>query len=330
MRLESVLITGAGGFIGSHLAEDQLRRNRSVKALDVNLRNLAPLRGKSICQLIEGDIRDEALLERIVPGTDIIFHLASAHLELNKPESYYWQTNVQSIRGLMKASHRHGVRRFVHCSSVGVYGPLAELPANEQTPCRPEILYEKTKLAGEAELRKSYGDFPVPYVILRPAWVYGPRCRRTHKLFRAIKKGRFLVVGTGDNLRHPVYVGDMLEAFELAATQEAVTGETFVIASSEAVRLKDIIGEIARIQGVRIPMVRIPLAAMKPVAAVVEAVFKALGKEPPFSRRSLKFFIESSSFDINKARGLLGFHPKVDLKKGLAETLEGFREMGLI
>jgi nucleoside-diphosphate-sugar epimerase len=325
-----VLITGAAGFIGSHLVEDQLQKGREVVAMDLAVDNLSHLRGHKNCRLVQGDIRDEELLDRLVPGTDCLFHLASAHLEVNKPESYYWDVNVGALRNLLAISSRHQVKRFVHCSSVGVYGRISKLPADENTTCQPEILYEKTKLAGEKDVLAAYHQTGLPIVILRPAWVYGPRCPRTLKLFRTIKKGRFLMVGGGENFRHPLYVSDLLRAFELAAGEEAAIGEIFVIASSEPVSVRNLTSKIAKFQHASIPAVKLPLGLTRFLASVVESAFTASGKEPPFSSRSLKFFTDNAAFDISKAQKILNFSPSVELDDGLRAASEWYVNKGLL
>lgn len=324
--MKKVLITGAGGFIGSHLVEDQLRRNNHVTALDINLDRLAHLAGRENCQLVIGDIKDDALLKKVVPGIACIFHLASAHLEVSKSESFFWETNVNALKRFLAIADENGVKRFVHCSSVGVFGKLASLPADENSPCRPDILYEKTKLAGENEVVAFSKNHRLPIVVLRPAWVYGPRCPRTQKLFRTIKKGRFFMVGSGKNLRHPIYITDMSEAFHLAAEGDTASGEIFIIASTEALPLKTLVREIARVQGAHLPAFSIPLPLMRIMCALVERLFKTLGKEPPFSSRSLKFFTESSAFDISKAQKMLHFQPRIDLHKGLSLTNDWIKE----
>lgn len=329
--MKTVLVTGAGGFIGSHLAEDQLKKNRLVKAFDINLDRLSHLSSNDRCQLITGDIRSEDLLKKIVPGIDCIFHLASAHLEVSKPESYYWETNVEAVRRFLEIAQGAGVKRFVHCSSVGVFGKIKELPANENSPCAPDILYEKTKLAGEKEVLDFSKDAKIEVIVLRPAWVYGPRCPRTLKLFRTIKKGRFFMVGDGQNFRHPIYISDMVDAFELAATQgNSILGQPFIIAYSQATPLKTLVHEIARVQEAKILPFSVPLPLMIMACVVIEKIFDQLKKEPPFSTRSLKFFTESSSFDISRARNLLGFQPKISLRKGLALTNDWFMENRLL
>jgi len=327
---ETALVTGAGGFIGSNLVDDQLARGRRVIAIDVHLDRLDHLRSNPACQVYAGDVRGAGFMSRVIAGSDIVFHLASAHLEVAKSEAYFWETNVEAVQSLLENARNAGVRRFVHTSSVGVYGPLATLPADESSMCHPDILYERTKLVGEETVKRFVKDTGFPAVILRPAWVYGPRCPRTLKLFRTMKKRRFVMVGEGENLRHPIHIRDMLTAFELAATRAGIEGETFVVASDQAVRLKDLISEIIAVQGLRFSPIRVPMGVMTALCLGVEGVFKALGKEPPFSTRSLKFFTESSAFDIAKARRLLGFAPAVTLHEGLAHTYRHYLAEGLV
>lgn len=328
MSFERVLVTGAGGFIGSNLVDDQLNRGRTVTALDVNLDRLAQLTGNDRCRLVQGDMRDRNLLQQLVEGQEVIFHLASAHLEVNESDSYFEDINVGAVATLATLAENAGVSRFVHCSSVGVYGPLSSLPATESTECHPDIIYEITKLQGEKALRDAAGT--LPYVILRPSWVYGPRCNRTLKLLRTIKNGKFFKVGNKRTYRHPVYIADMLEGFELAATHPDAVGETFIIGGDTAVLLDELIDTIAEVQGTKLRPFSVPLSVMTPACFTVEKVFGLLGKEPPFSRRSLKFFTESSAFDISKARNKLGFAPATDLATGLRNTNDYFEAEKLL
>lgn len=320
MTIGRVLITGAGGFIGSHLVGQQLGLGREVTAVDTRLDRLKSRHNEPGLHIVEGDIRDTALLENVMQGIDVVFHLASAHLEVTLDDSHFQETNVDATRNLAVIAAREGVQRFVHCSSVGVYGPLIRVPANEETPCHPDIAYEVTKLEGERAVLNVAADKNLPTVVLRPAWVYGPGCPRTDKLFRALRKKRFLMVGKGQNLRHPVHIDDMLQAFELAATRDGIEGQIFIIASDEYVTLEQLISVILRVEHSAYRPLRVPLAIMWPVCYAVETLARLLGREPPFSRRSLKFFTEDSAFSIAKARRQLGYAPEVDLMTGLEKT----------
>lgn len=326
--MHCVLVTGAGGFIGSHLVEDQLAKGRTVRAFDVNLARLSHLAGQSKCELILGDVRNGKAVDSALRGVDVVFHLASAHLEVSKSDSHFYEVNVHAVSELLTAAVRRHVGRVVHCSSVGVYGPLTSLPADEATECHPDIAYEITKLEGERLVAQFRNQ--VSTVIVRPAWVYGPRCLRTLKLFRAIAKRRFVMVGKGENFRHPVYIDDMLAAFELAARRPDIDGETFIIASDEAVRLRELVDEIVRVQGLNYRPMRLPLPLVWSMCYAVEKVFSLLDREPPFSTRSVKFFTESSAFNISWAEKRLGYRPHTSLRDGLAATHEQFRRDGLL
>jgi nucleoside-diphosphate-sugar epimerase len=328
VNIRRVLVTGAGGFIGSHLVDDQLARGREVTALDLTLDRLDHQKGNEKCSLVPGDVRDTALLESVVPGHEIVFHLASAHLEVNKPDSYFEEVNVEAVGRLVEICRQNRVGRFVHCSSVGVFGALKRLPADESTECNPDIAYERTKLAGEEVVRGSAGD--LDYVVLRPAWVYGPRCNRTLKLLQAVKRKKFIKVGFKKTLRHPIYILDMLAAFESAASVPEASGQTLIIGADEAVLLDELIEEVQEAVGTRIRPITVPLTIMYPACLAAELVWGAIGKEPPFSRRSLKFFTESSAFDISRARDVLQFSPKTGLAEGLAATARQFSSEGVL
>ncbi|NIM92794.1 MAG: NAD-dependent epimerase/dehydratase family protein, partial [Anaerolineales bacterium] len=252
-----ILVTGAGGFIGSHLVSDQLERGRHVTAVDLNLGDLSSISDHPRLKLLQGDFTDHALIEPYLLDIDICFHLASVHLEIGVTEEHFWAVNVGGTRDFVARCHRAGVGRFVHCSSVGVYGSLKNPPADESSECHPDTAYERSKLAGEMEVHEYAKKNVYPVVIIRPAWVYGPGCPRTLKLFTAIQKRRFFFVGDGRSLRHPIYIEDMLEAFEMAATKPRAPGEIFIVAGPRAVTLRELTGEVANCLDVAPPKLKL-------------------------------------------------------------------------
>ena len=325
-----VLVTGAGGFIGCHLVRDQLTRGNAVIATDVDLEQLEAL-------TLEGDLSRESLdiraterLAALLDDVDTVFHLAAAHLDVLKGENYFHEVNVDATRMLARRSAEAGVRRFVQCSTVGVYGPLENLPADETTPPMPDIAYERSKLEGEAAFRGVIEETGLEAVILRPAWVFGPLCPRTQKLIRTVARKRFFFVGDGSNRRHPIYITDMLEAFELAAVQPVPSGEIMIIAGPDTVSVKQLIRMIIEELGMDYAPPRLPTWFMGAACLGVEKAAGLVGREPPFSRRSLKFFSESSAFNIRKAEQLLGFGPKIDTREGLRLTIREFRAQGIL
>lgn len=322
-----VLVTGAGGFIGRHLVADQLSRGSRVVALDLDLDALQPLEGGAL-RLVRSDVGDRPTLERALEGVNVVFHLAAAHLSVAASREEFRRVNVQAVRDLVAASTEAGVQRVVHCSTVGVFGKLTALPADEDTPCEPEFDYEVTKYEGEQVLISAFRAHAFPVVILRPGWVYGPGCPRTDKLFRAIERGRFVVAGQGDTLRHSVYIRDALEAFQLASRAPDVPGEVIIVGDSGATTVRSLVDEIALLLGAPKPR-SVPTWALYAAGLAAELAFAPLGKEPPLSRRTLRFFSGNTSFRTEKARRLLGFVPTYTIQDGLAET-HRIREEGLL
>jgi nucleoside-diphosphate-sugar epimerase len=323
-----VLITGAGGFIGSHLVDDQLARGREVTALDINTDRLRPLAGSPRLKILEGDFANPDLPEPGLGDHDICFHLASAHLETDVSDAYFWSVNVENTLAFVKRCQAAGLKRFVHCSSVGVYGDIENPPADEDSECLPEVAYEKSKLAGERAVVDFAREAGYDLVVLRPAWVYGPRDPRTERLFRTIAKGRFFYVGDGRKLRHPIYIADMVEAFEIAAKHSSPPGEVYIIAGPRAVTLEELAREIAKCVGVKAPTLKLPLGLVWAGCVVLEAGSKITGMKAPFTRRSLKFYTGNTAFSIEKARTALGFNPKVDLEEGLERTYHWLQQEG--
>lgn len=327
---DTVLITGAGGFIGQNLVEAQLATGRRVIALDINIAALERFKDHRAFTGVQGDIRSNNVISEVVEGVGVVFNLAAAHLEVGSDEDHFRSVNVTALENLLRASRGAGVRRFVHCSSVGVYGPLRAVPADEDTECHPEIAYEKTKFEGEHVVRSVADELGLDAVILRPSWVYGPGCPRTLKIVRSVMKKRFFFAGDGSNLRHPIYVDDLLNAFELAAATSLPVGEVILIAGPHTVSTRELVDEIACQLNSQFKPPKLPLGLVRLGCFGMEKIFSVAGREPPFSTRSLKFFEEDSSFTTDKARRLLDFEPTVDLAAGLRRTIEHYRQNGII
>jgi nucleoside-diphosphate-sugar epimerase len=326
--LSRVVITGANGFIGRHLTADQLSLGRHVVAVDQQVGNLDDIKRDPMLSIVESDIRDATATSEAINDADIVFHLAAAHLEVTAPESHYRAINVDALAALLDLATAAGVQRFVHCSTVGVYGPIETLPADEETPCRPDIAYEKTKLDGEKLVRNAADSGDLSTVIIRPSWVFGPGCPRTLKLLRSIARKRFFFVGRANNMRHPLYIGDLLQAFEIAATHRVSPGSTFIIAGPEAVSVRELFRVASQALGVEYHPITVPEAIVTVGCTIIEKAFVAVRKQPPISSRSLKFFTESSAFSTNKAKEELDFEANTALPDGLSSTISTLEQEG--
>lgn len=328
MILKRILITGAGGFIGYNLANELARSGFEVKGLDLHFPEDGRQNREAYFERIVGDFRDSRSLGQAIQGADAIIHLASAHLDVSLPKREYWDINVRSIPALLDRARVGGVQRFVHISSVGVYGGLAQCPAGEETPCRPQSLYGRTKLEGERKALEFHRRTGFPVVVLRPAWVYGPGCPRTMKLFQALKNRRFVMIGNGRNLRHPVFVGDFIAACTRALSSHDAVGEIIIIAGPDVLTTGELVDGFCSALNLPRPRARIPYAIARCLAVGAEASFGLAGKAPPISRRSLEFFDTDNAFDTRKALRILGFKPVHDLQQGLALTRNWLEQRG--
>ena len=331
MRL---LVTGGTGFIGSHLAEAGRRRGAEVTVLGLTDRpeeraNVEALARQGIA-IVPGSITDPALCRRAVQGATHVFHLAVAMREGGKQDEFFERVNLDGTRHLLEAAADAGVTRFVHCSTIGIFGHRAPGITREDSPLAPGNVYERTKVAAERLVREVAGGRGMPFVILRPADVYGPRDQRLLKLFRGVKRGRFPLFGAGSGRRHMVYVDDVVDAFFQACERDEALGQALIVAGPRACTLQELIAQVQEATGSRRYGVRLPLAPMLAVAGVVEDVCQALKLDPPIYRRRMDFFWSDSEFDTSRARGALDWAPRVELAEGIRRTAEDYRRTGAL
>jgi nucleoside-diphosphate-sugar epimerase len=202
-----------------------------------------------------------------------------------------------------------------------VYGHVASPPANEDAPLNPENDYERTKAAGEQAARRSAARSGLDLVVIRPSWAYGTGCPRTAKLIGSLRKGRFFYIGKGRNLRHPIYVDDLLTALELTARAgPEIAGKTFNVAGPRWMTVEEMVAEFALAVHVRPPNLHAPRWLGMTVGWAAERVSAAVGVEPPVSRRTLAFFENDNAFDIGAARKAFGFDPHTELPWGAREV----------
>ena len=264
-------------------------------------------------------------MKEILQGVEVVFHLASAHLQQTLGTQVYEAVNVTAVHDLLQAAKECGVRRFVHTSTVGIYGHMLKPPADETGPFNPQSIYGETKLKGEQVVNDFFRKTRFAVTILRPAWVYGPGCPRTAKLFRTIAKGRFIMIGRGDNLRHPIHIADMLDAFYLAMEKEQAVGETFVIAGAKPASTKELVEAIGRVLDKKPVWIILPLRLAEWLAIPCEKLGSLFKISLPLTSRSLEFYNTSNAFNIAKAQRLLGFHPQITLQQGLQQTWDSMQ-----
>lgn len=325
-----VFVTGGTGFTGSHLTRRLLERKHDVYVLD-NQKGIAHDElAKLGAKITIGSVADTELLKKLIPGCDVVYHLAAAFRQINLPKQAYWKTNVDAMRDLLQIAKDNRVRKFVYCSTQGVHGNIENPPGNENSPIKPEDYYQFTKYEGE-KVAQEFIAQGMDITILRPTAIYGPGDpARFLMLFRQVKKGLFPFFGNGRALYHPVYVGNFVDAFELAAEKPAAKGQTYIIADDDYFTIKEIVQRIAKVMDVDLKIFHLPFLPMYLLAAVVEVLFKPLPMDPPLFRRRVDWFRQNRAFTIDKAKRELGYVPKVNFDAGLKLSYDWYKANGYL
>ena len=277
---------------------------------------------------MEGDLSRPDTLARLVEGAAAVVHVAAVYRTAGHPDAYYRDVNVGGTERLLEAAARAGVGRFVHTSTVGVHGDVRHPPADETAPFEPGDVYQETKAEAEAVALRFHRERGLPVVVVRPGAIYGPGETRLLKLFRAIARRRYAIVGSGRPHYHLVYIDDLLDGYEHALSHPAAPGEAFIIAGPRSVSQTELARTIARHTGGACLPLRIPVAPIHLAGDLCEAICVPFEIEPPLHRRRVDFWTKNRSFSIEKARRLLGYAPRVDLDEGIARTAAWYRQAG--
>jgi len=321
-----VLLTGASGFVGSHIL-DRLCEERVPTAVLLrpeSARRFLHHRLPEI-EVRPGRISHSGELDAALEGVTHVIHCAGAVRALRSED--FFTVNQLGTRNVVEAIHRRGaqVQRLVLMSSLSAHGPgTPQAPARESDPPRPVSVYGRSKLAAEIEVRERCR---VPFTILRPPAVYGPRDAEFLRLFRAVQSHVLPLFGGGRQPLSLVYVRDLAAVTVGCLAHPAAAGKTYFVAAPEVVTSGELAREIARQLGVWTLPLRLPMAALWPVCAVAEVVSRWRGRPSVLARWK---FAELSApgwvCDPTRLREELGLTCPTPLRAGLGETLAWYRE----
>ncbi|MBK6690809.1 MAG: NAD(P)-dependent oxidoreductase [Myxococcales bacterium] len=313
--MSRVLVTGAAGFVGSHLTASLRSEGHEVYPIVRAAR--AP-----------GDVTMSELLAGQGPHeADIVVHAAAVRHRYGASADTYRSSNIELIGDLLRRAKAMGCRRFVLVSSVGVYGFPTALPITERHRFAPRTLYSATKVHAEKAARLLAAELDLELVIVRPTIVYGPGDRHgmLDKLADVIAARRYLIVGPGTNVLHHTHVDDVVRGLTLAAFRREAAGEDFILAGPETTTLAELSRLVAAELRVRLPRMHLPLPVARLAASAIDlAAYRGwafVSHEPPVNHDKLDVMTVSIAFDPAKARALLGYEPRVRYEEGVRRTL---------
>ncbi len=312
------LVTGATGFIGSHLCEGLVKRGFEVIYLSRGTSNLKWVESLDITQ-VRGDCTIPESLQNVVSDVDYVFHLAG--LTKSPSGKAFFTVNHKGTENLIKAVAERNtkVKRFLYLSSLAAAGPGRNgHPVVEETTPHPVSDYGRSKLEGEREVLKYKNQMPI--TIIRPPAVYGPRDKDMLLIFKMMKKGFFFDLGKC--YYSLLYVDDLVQGILLSTEEKKAEGQTYFLSDGHSYTGEEIAKEISSALDVKAKPLKVPKFVMPFFAFVGERV----NKQGIINRDRIKDFKHSYWVcDSKKAREEIGFSPRVSLKEGIKWTADWYR-----
>jgi nucleoside-diphosphate-sugar epimerase len=325
----TVLVTGATGFVGSHVAEVLTRRGDRVRALARSGADTKFLEQLGV-EIVRGDLTDTDALQTAVNGVDVVVHCAAKVGDWG-PVDEYRKVNVEGLRALFDALLGKPLHRFVHISTLGVYEARHHYATDETEPLPEKHIdgYTQSKVEAERLALQYHRKQHVPVTILRPGFVYGPRDRTMlPRLVDRLKERSVIYIARGRYALNTTFVGNLVDAVLLAIDNPAAVGEVFNITDGEFVSKRKFFETVAEGLGLKRPrgFPPVPVWLARMMANWRESVFRKKNKPypPRITQAQLKFAGLNLDFSIAKARTKLGYAPRVLFEDGMKQALEWY------
>ena len=321
----TILVTGATGFVGSHLAERLIAEGAGVRVLVRDPQKLLPsLRDR--VEIVRGDLLQPDCFAAATRDCEFVFHVAAWLGQPNRREVAY-ALNVTATQQLAEAARSAAVRRFVYTSSIAVYGPVLEGVVDETWPHSDVYLYSETKSRGEQAAFAAQTDrFGV--TVIRPAQVYGPRGGAWTTLpIKLARRGMPSLIGGGRGFVHPVYVENLADAYLSAAQRDEAIGEAFTICDTD-MPWRDFYGRYAAMISRRARSIPVWLAWCGAFGAEIAA--QVTRRPPAYSRAMIGFVTGRCVYNTGKAKRVLGWSPRVSIDEGFHRTEAWLRATGYV
>ena len=317
----NILITGATGFIGRHLAYRLAKENYSVRCLVRRSSDISCLSNLNV-DIFYGDLLSKDSLGNALEKVDLIYHLAGEVYSRKKDD--YYKGNILATNNLLEACEEKRPKRIIFLSSTGIYKPAeAKTLLNEESECEPITFYGKTKLGAEELIKKH----KIPWVIIRAPVIYGPHQPTVLNRFflDVFNKRKIYIVGKGDNLRSLCFIDNLVEGLVLLANKVDVDGKTYILSDNSPYTFNEIIKAGSRVVQQSVDVTHLPnfLGDISwKICRLMDNVFSLCFVEL-YAIKKTQFH---EAYDISKAKNEIGYCPSITLEEGMKSTIDWLRK----
>lgn len=332
-----VLVTGAAGFTGHHMVAEAVKAGFRVRATDVSSRYYGAMFDALGVEFVKSDLTRREGLDDLVSGVDSIVHVAGIH-DYSTPDPVIYAVNVNAVENLCDAAVKNGIERFMHFSSVGVYG-YSSNPGNPVTEEDPKVTpplnnYNASKWEGEKVVQKYIREKGLRATIFRPAAIYGTRSEYGlyivfDMVYRERGKNKKLILGKGDTIEAFLHVEDMCRAVIHAFDRDDMIGEAYNVADDTHITSAEFYRLVSReLLGHEKEFFHLPLAVAKPIAVISQFVARRLKTKPLLEKATLDYVNCDKIWDNSKLKksGFAFKYPTIDA--GMKETLRWYINNG--
>lgn len=320
------VVTGANGFVGSHLVDLLLSKNYSVRCIVRKTSNLKWLKDKDV-EIIDCGLFNKDALKDALKSAELVYHVAGV-VKAKSPEGYF-KGNVDTTHNLISAAleNKETIKRFLIVSSGTAAGPsLVDNPVNEDIDCKPITTYGRSKLAQE-ELTRSYAD-RLPVTIIRAAAIYGERDTEILIFFKTYSKGLMTTIGFNRKILSLLHVTDLVNGIYQASVSEKAIGKTYFIGSEKFYTWEEVGDATAKAIGKKAFHVKVPHFAVYGIAAVAQFFAAFSSKPATLNIEKAKDITQAAwIFDITKAVNDFGYKQNISLEEGIKRTIDWYKEM---
>jgi nucleoside-diphosphate-sugar epimerase len=325
-------ITGATGFIGSHLALRLLKEGHSVRVLcrkESQGKLLSDIAAKA--QIALGDLKDQNSLEQAMQGVTHVYHCAGQVLDWGSDQEFN-ATNVQGTAWLLESAARVQVKRFVHLSTMAVFGVPSPAKFDDETPYgTSQDPYSRTKIEGEKVALQAHREKGVPVTVLRPTVVYGPRSTWLEEPLRMIQKRKMFLLDRGNGTCHPCYIENLIDAMLLVSEHPAAVGQAYLVGDDEPIPFSRYFQGVASLAGQGPVQRSIPLSVARAMATTFEATARLTRStsRPLLTHTAIDMVCTRSQMSMDKIRRELGYRPRYRFDQAIQELRSVYRTSDL-